>query len=97
MKKITALLVGIAFSLSMAGLSVAQQPAAPATEQKKEMMDKSEKGEKKAKKPTKKRDSATADEGGYQKKEGPKQGDSATPTGGTATGGDYQKKEGPKK
>jgi preprotein translocase subunit SecG len=78
MKKMTALLVGIAFSLSMAGLSVAQKPAAPATEQKKEMMDKkdetkAEKGEKKAKRtPSRKDDAAAIDKEEYQKKEGPK-------------------------
>jgi len=80
MKKITAFLVGIALSLSMAGLGIAQQPAAPTTEQKKEMTDKgdqkAEKGEKKAtkaKKTTKKSGAATADEKDeYQKKEGPK-------------------------
>jgi hypothetical protein len=87
MKKVTALLVGIAFSLSMAGLSVAQKPAAPpATEQKKEMMDKkdemkkdemkAEKGEKKAKKTTsRKGDAAAIDKEEYQKKEGPKKDD----------------------
>jgi hypothetical protein len=66
MRKITALFVSIAFSLSVAGLAMAQtkpgeqtgKPAAPGQEQKKEMMEK--KDEKKAETAEKKADKMAA-------------------------------------
>jgi hypothetical protein len=75
MQKATAVLVAIAFSLSMAGFAMAQQPAAPppAKEQKKEMMDKKDdqKAEKKAKKAAKKGEKKDAP-AAEMKKEEPK-------------------------